>query len=302
MVFAIKENGGLHANWKSKEAGAGASAPSYFCLVAAAKPSTPGPHKLITIDSIVAAQSPRRCLLPAPSQHLQARWLPSLGLVPPLVLGLAIIDLHGVRADKGADPDSCREFNDRQARESPAPMELWTDGSVRHSAGGLIESGGAWCLWGAEDSILLEGSISLGAAACSYSAEAEALRDGIRLALRHLESASAPPKRIRVMSDSLSCLSELARGPHRQAEEWSEAIWASLALSSIAVTFVFQFSHVEADVPPAQNPALAENTPLPPESRAQRVDRLAKEAAPQWAKDLLRPLIKGATQPQKRVT
>ena len=258
----------------------------------------PGQNKNPTDGCVAAAQSPRKALIPPPTAPVQKRWLQSLGTIPPLSIGQAInrttfaIDLRGTKKE---NREATVKFNREQLDTRRTPWELWTDGSLKVTKEATL-SGGAWCLWH-EDHLKHTGKISLGSAACSYSAEAEALRAGIFAATQTVASLPNPPHRIRVFSDSLSCLSELARGPFRQAEQWAEAIWGALALTNTSFSFFFVFSHTRKEEDDLQEDG--------PETRADIVDRLAKESlsttptTAQWARDLLRPRLNAALEAAK---
>ena len=263
--------------------------------------ATTGLNRVATPNSVAAAQSPRKALIPPPSGAIQKRWLPSLGTIPPLKLGEALsktnfaIDPSGIRKD---DREAAARFNKEQIENRRTPWELWTDGSFKVTKESTL-SGGAWCLWH-EDLLAHSGCISLGDVACSYSAEAEALRAGIFATVKLLASLPSPPQRVRVFSDSLSCLSELARGPYRQSEQWAEAIWGALSLSSTSFSFNFVFAHTK------NNDDIEPSEPTPgPESRADTVDKRAKDSlsstatSPQWARDLARPILRVALEAAK---
>lgn len=214
--------------------------------------------------------------------------------------------LDGQRIRKN-DPDTpievLQEFNKRQLEGTPAPMEVWTDGSVEHSfpddmpSGPLIDlslqqitSGGAWILIKDGESIK-EGTVSLGSAACSYSMERRALRSALE-DLLDVVSLDTPCTSLRVVTDSLSVLSELQRGPMYQCEEDMEAIWYLVSkFPALHIDWVFIFSHTE------DNPG-AHTAPLLTDFNA-KVDKLASgalsaSASPgvgQWGKDLFRPKL-----------
>ncbi|KAK7197826.1 RNase H [Novymonas esmeraldas] len=145
------------------------------------------------------------------------------------------------------DPSEYRQFNALQlTRSSSATVELWTDGSVTPSE----ESGGAYVI--AQDGQeVLNGSTSLGSTACSYSMERAALLTGLEALVTHLHKDATPLPTVRVVTDSLSTLQELERGPFHQEEEQMEGIWRQLAyLPAAKILFVFVFSHTEEDPPP----------------------------------------------------
>lgn len=281
--------------------------PKYLQNLLYRNTATPGLNRVLTAKCVEATQAPRKALIPPPSTAIQKRWLQSLGTIPPLTLGQAInrtifaIDLRGT---KKKNREATAKFNKEQLDTHRTPWELWTDGSLRVTKESSL-SGGAWCLW-QEEHLAHTGVISLGTAACSYSAEAEALRAGIFATVTEIASHPNPPQRIRVFSDSLSCLSELARGPFKQSEQWAEAIWGALALAKASFSFYFVFSHVkEGDDNDPLEPEEEEPPTTHPKTRADIVDKMAKGSlsavatAPQWAKDLARPRLTAALKAAK---
>lgn len=212
---------------------------------------------------------------------------------------------EGVPVGKETTPDLCLPFNLSQLRICPhrRRLDLWTDGSVSHSGGDPTvdeedrvvntRSGGSWIISspGLPTPVLC-GDVSLGTAACSYSMEREALRDGISQLLQL--SRSRQPAAVRIISDSLSCLRELEAGPYSMREEASEAIWASLSEFACEVHLIFIFSHVEG--PEGGVPALRWAVEV--DKRAE----LALSASPTrgpWPLDHFRDRIKEARQAAK---
>lgn len=202
---------------------------------------------------------------------------------------LTTLSLNGKQLPPKAsgDMEQLRCFNTTQlAASSCAAIELWTDGSVVPSE----ESGGAYVIVrnGAE---VDRGTTSLGTEACSYSMERAALVCGLRALAALMVANDWSDEPVRIVTDSLSCLSELQRGPFRQEEEQMEEIWQLCSrLKASQVFLVFVFSHTEAtteEVVDVTSP-MRWNT---------MVDKLAEEAqsdtasGPQWPRDIIRPNI-----------
>lgn len=239
----------------------------------------------------------RSHLLPIPAER-QRRFLPAYHLTPVGALArtadktrfLTSLVLDGAPLPK-KDPAHValyRRFNTSQLQTSAAAgLEVWTDGSVEP----LQSSGGAFVVV-FNDNIVDEGKTSLGDAACSYSMERASLLAGVQALRRYQQQhtfSSSP--RVRIVTDSLSTLQELRRGPFCQQEEQMEAVWQELAaLDAETIFVVFVFSHTESeDAPPGYSAsAIRYNT---------CVDHLAEAAlsplatGPQWPQDLIRPRI-----------
>lgn len=240
-----------------------------------------------------------RHYLPPPPQSRQRREFRGYGQTPVSALSsgalrsvfLTQLSVNGQRLPAKAlgEQRQFRQFNATQlATSATSKIELWTDGSVEPN----VQSGGAFII--VKDGVeILRGSTTLGDAACSYSMERAALVCGLR-ALTTLALANGWEEcPVRVVTDSLSCLSELQRGPFRQEEEQMEEIWQLLSQLRVPRIFlVFVFSHMEDHEGQAADTAMRWNT---------LVDHLAEQAqastteVPQWPRDLIRPLISQLT-------
>ncbi|EPY15099.1 hypothetical protein STCU_12347 [Strigomonas culicis] len=155
-----------------------------------------------------------------------------------------LVDADGWRIVKSRSlPGEKTAFNLRQLSLSGTTVlrDLWTDGSLK----GTAESGGAFLLTAPHGVRVGQGMLSLGAGACSYSVERAAMRMGLaalELEMQTLPEADAAV--VRLITDSLSVLEELRRGPFAQCEEECDDIWASLLLLRCReVHLVFVFSH-----------------------------------------------------------
>ena len=221
---------------------------------------------------------------------------------------------EGRQLQKKRDAHLCLPFNKEQLKIGAHPhrVDLWTDGSVEHSGGDpdldeedrdtTIKSGGSWLTISypsCPDIPYARGDISLGGAACSYSAEREAMRAGFAALLEDMSDLQ--PKVVRVISDSLSCLQELEKGPYNQCEEATEYIWAALSTLKCEVHFIFIYSHMEEEEEEGSQPddgsSQEEKNPM---KWAIEVDEMAEKAVNgcattgQWPLDILRPNLKAA--------
>eukprot|EP00658_Telonema_sp_P-2_P057168 TRINITY_DN4562_c0_g2_i2.p1 TRINITY_DN4562_c0_g2~~TRINITY_DN4562_c0_g2_i2.p1 ORF type:complete len:1266 (-),score=87.68 TRINITY_DN4562_c0_g2_i2:220-4017(-) len=231
------------------------------------------------------------------------------------------LTFEGQQLQKKKHAHLCLAFNEKQLSIGlhPKRIDLWTDGSVVHSGGDPlvdeedrdtnITSGGAWFTVAypqKPEAPLTSGEISLGGFACSYSVEREALRAGIESLLS--AARSLKPKAVRIVTDSLSCLQELQKGPHKQTEEAMEDIWASLAKFRCEIHMIFIFSHMEntgdkeegAQFLPSQEEIEEQMAPDGPMRWAIEVDNRAQAAVSEsascgfWPNDQLRPRLKAA--------
>lgn len=130
-------------------------------------------------------------------------------------------------------------FNAQQLSKSMSQWELWTDGSVEPGEA----SSGAYLI-ARNGKEVARGALSHGPYACSYSMERAALLQGMRNLCTYVEERNEKIQSLRVVTDSLSVLTELQRGFMYQSEEEMEEIWVIAAmLSPTILHWVFVFSY-----------------------------------------------------------
>lgn len=200
--------------------------------------------------------------------------------------------LDGTQIGKlsGSSPALLDSYNCRQLRAHLAEWELWTDGSVEpgvaSSAGFILLHRGVECH---------RDCITLGPLACSFSAERAAILMGLQYVHRLLSSPSSSGllgtiPSLRIVSDSLSVLSELQRGPHYQPDEESEAIWFHLASCPFwSIDWIFIFSHTLGESPPLEHPAYW--NAVVDQYASSCLSKNFSSSRPPWAKDQLRPVL-----------
>jgi hypothetical protein len=161
-----------------------------------------------------------------------------------------LTDLKG-RNRQSSDEEKL-EFNASQLRPyCPYAFSLWSDGSVKankdpHAVSPPAMNGSSAALLRRtsieDDKVVFQAARPLWC--CSYSTERTALLGGLE------EVVARPDVRplvLPVVSDSLSTLSALQKGPFLAADEELARIWSAvitLWLQGTTVVFIFVFSHV----------------------------------------------------------